>query len=137
MVGAVLAIGGGTTVGAIFVFMILGGQLASSMLQLSSVSEEYQDARAAMDSLADVLGHGAEDSLAASTMLPLPTIEGRVDLDKVSFSYGLTSERQLDQFSVSLAAGRTMVWSAKAAAARAPWCSCSTGFTKQTKAAFI
>ena len=88
--------------------MILGGQLASSMLQLASVTDQYQDAKAAMDSLADVLGHGVEDSLAASTMLPLPAIEGRVDLDKVSFSYGLTSERQLDQFSVSLAAGQTI-----------------------------
>ena len=45
MVGAVLAINGATTVGAIFVFLILGGQLASSMLQLSTVSDQYQDAR--------------------------------------------------------------------------------------------
>ena len=108
IVGAVLIINGSATVGSIFVFWILGGQLASSMLQVASVSDQYQDAKAAMDSLADVLGHGAEDSLAASTMLPLPAIEGRVDLDKVSFSYGLNSERQLDQFSVSLAAGQTI-----------------------------
>ena len=78
MVGAVLAIQGGTTVGAIFVFMILGGQLANSMLQVASVSDQYQDARAAMDSLADVLGAKPEDSLASSTMLPLPAIAGRI-----------------------------------------------------------
>ena len=105
MVGAVLAIQGGTTVGAIFVFMILGGQLGTSMLQLSSVSDQYQDARAAMDSLADVLGSKPEDSLASSYMLPLPAIAGRIDIDNVSFSYGLTSGRQLDHFSVSLSAG--------------------------------
>ena len=108
MVGAVLAINGSTTVGAIFVFMILGGQLASSMLQLSTVSDQYQDARAAMDSLADVLGAQPEDSLASSTMLPLPAIAGRIDLDQVSFSYGLTSKRQLDQVSVSLEAGQVI-----------------------------
>ena len=108
MVGAVLAIQGGTTVGAIFVFMILGGQIASSMIQLSSVSDQYQDARAAMDSLADVLGNQPEDSLASSYMLPLPAITGRIDLEKVSFSYGLTSRRQLDQFSVSLTAGNVI-----------------------------
>ena len=85
-----LAINGTTTVGAIFVFMILGGQLAGSMLQLASVSDQYQDARA-MDSLADVLGAKQEDSLASSTMLPLPAIAGRIDLENVSFSYGLTS----------------------------------------------
>ena len=108
MVGAVLAIQGGTTVGAIFVFMILGGQLANSMLQVAGVSDQYQDARAAMDSLADVLGAKPEDSLASSTMLPLPAIEGRIDLENVSFSYGLTSQRQLDQFSVSLEAGQVI-----------------------------
>ncbi len=108
MVGAVLAIQGGTTVGAIFVFMILGGQLGNSMIQLSSVSDQYQDARAAMDSLADVLGNQPEDSLASSYMLPLPAITGRIDLEQVSFSYGLTNRRQLDQFSVSLAAGNVI-----------------------------
>ena len=108
MVGAVLAIQGKTTVGAIFVFMILGGQLASSMLQLASVSDQYQDARAAMDSLADVLGSKPEDSLASSTMLPLPAVQGSINFENVSFSYGLTSKRQLDQFSVSLAAGRVI-----------------------------
>ena len=108
MVGAVLAIQGNTTVGAIFVFMILSGQLASSMLQLASVSDQYQDARAAMDSLADVLGSKPEDSLASSTMLPLPAVQGSINFENVSFSYGLTSKRQLDQFSVSLAAGRVI-----------------------------
>jgi len=108
MVGAVLAIKGGTTVGAIFVFMILGGQLANAMLQVASVSDQYQDARAAMDSLADVLGAKPEDSLASSTMLPLPAIAGRIDLENVSFSYGLTSQRQLDEISVSLEAGQVI-----------------------------
>ncbi|WP_413404389.1 MULTISPECIES: peptidase domain-containing ABC transporter [unclassified Synechococcus] len=108
MVGAVLVVQGGTSVGSIFVFLILGGQLASSMIQLSTVSDQYQDARAAMDSLADVLGQKPEDSLASSYMLPLPAIEGRIDLENVSFSYGLTSKRQLDQFSVSLEAGQVI-----------------------------
>ena len=61
-----------------------------------------------MDSLADVLGAQPEDSLASSTMLPLPAIAGRIDLERVSFSYGLTSKRQLDQFSVSLEAGQVI-----------------------------
>jgi len=108
LVGAVLVINGSATIGSIFVFMILGGQLASSMVQLSTVSDQYQDARAAMDSLADVLGHQPEDSLAASSMLPLPAIAGRIDLENVSFSYGLTSGRQLDDFSVSLESGQVV-----------------------------
>ena len=108
MVGAVFAINGATTVGAIFVLMILSGQLANSMLQVAGVSDQYQDARAAMDSLADVLGSKPEDSLASSTLLPLPAIAGRIDLENVSFSYGLTSQRQLDQFSVSLEAGQVI-----------------------------
>ena len=108
MTGAILAIQGGTSVGAIFIFMILGGSIGSSMMQLSTVSDQYQDARAAMDSLGDVLGNQPEDSLASSYMLPLPAINGRIDIEKVSFSYGLTSGRQLDQFSVSLKAGQVI-----------------------------
>ncbi|WP_413747100.1 peptidase domain-containing ABC transporter [Synechococcus sp. MIT S9507] len=108
MTGAVLAIQGETTVGSIFVFMILGGQLANSMIQVGAVSDQYQDARASMDSLADVLGQKPEDSLASSYMLPLPAIAGRIDLENVSFSYGLTSKRQLDQFSVSLDPGQVI-----------------------------
>lgn len=108
MVGAVLAINGGSSIGAIFVFLILGGTIASSMLQLGSVSDQYQDARAAMESLADVLGQKPEDSIASSFMLPLPAVQGRIDFEQVSFSYGLTGRKQMDQFNVSIDAGQVV-----------------------------
>ena len=108
LTGAVLAIRGEGSVGSIFVFMILGGSIASSMVSLSTVSDQYEEARAAMDSLGDVLSQKGEDSFANSTMLPLPSVTGRVDFEQVSFSYGLNGQRQMDHFDVSIEAGQVV-----------------------------
>jgi subfamily B ATP-binding cassette protein HlyB/CyaB len=108
LTGAVLAINGEGSVGGIIVFMILGGSIGSSMVSLSTVSDQYQEARVAMDSLADVLSQTAEDSLTSSSMLPLPSVKGRVDFERVSFSYGLNGQRQMDHFDVSIEAGHVI-----------------------------
>ena len=108
LTGAVLAIQGEGSVGGIIVFMILGGTVGQSMVSLSTVSDQYQEARAAMDSLADVLSQKAEDSLASGSMLPLPAVQGRVDFQQVSFSYGLNGQRQMDHFDVSIGAGQVV-----------------------------
>ena len=108
LTGAVLAINGEGSVGSIIVFMILGGSIGSSMVSLSTVSDQYQEARVAMDSLADVLSQTAEDSLTSSSMLPLPSVKGRVDFERVSFSYGLNGQSQMDHFDVSIEAGHVI-----------------------------
>ena len=108
LTGAILTINGEGSVGAIFIFMILGSPIAGSMVSLSTVSDQYQEARAAMDSLADVLSQTAEDSLASGSMLPLPSVTGRVDFEKVSFSYGLNGQSQMDHFDVSIDAGQVV-----------------------------
>jgi len=61
-----------------------------------------------MDSLGDVLSQKGEDSFANSTMLPLPSVTGRVDFEQVSFSYGLNGQRQMDHFDVSIEAGQVV-----------------------------
>ena len=58
-----------------------------------------------MDALADVLGQQPEESIGTANMLPLPAIQGRVDFERVAFSYDLDGRRQLDDFSLSIAPG--------------------------------
>ncbi|MFL0790352.1 MAG: peptidase domain-containing ABC transporter, partial [Prochlorococcus sp.] len=105
-VGALLAANGIGSVGGLFGVMILSGSLASSLQRVSEFSDQYENAKASMDSLADVLGQQPEESADTSMMLPMPTIQGSIDFERVSFSYGINGRRQLDDFNLNIASGQ-------------------------------
>ncbi|QEY32410.1 ATP-binding cassette domain-containing protein [Synechococcus sp. RSCCF101] len=100
-----MAVEGTGSVGSIVVIFILGRQLIAPLINLSTFSDQYREAKASMDGLADVLGQVPEESIDRAGLLPLPRVNGRVDFERVSFGYGVSSEPVLDQFSLAIAAG--------------------------------
>lgn len=105
MVAAWLAVNGITSVGGIFAVYILSNGITGPLLNLSSFNNQYREAKAAMDALADVLGQAPEESSNTANLLPLPAIEGQVQFERVAFSYGLDGRRQLDDFSLEIHPG--------------------------------
>lgn len=105
MVGGALVVTGSGSVGSLIAVFILSRGIIEPMLNLSNLSNQYRDAKAAMDALADVLGQVPEESEGSGNRLPLPSIQGRIDFDRVAFSYGLDGRRQLDEFSLKIDAG--------------------------------
>ena len=105
MVGGWLVVSGQGSVGSLFAVYILSNGIVQPLLNISSIADQYRDAKAAMDALADVLGQQPEESIGTANMLPLPAIQGRVDFERVAFSYDLDGRRQLDDFSLTIAPG--------------------------------
>lgn len=105
MTGGYLIVNGNASMGSLFAVYILANGIVEPLMSLSSVANQYRDAKAAMDALADVLGQQPEESISTATMLPLPAIAGRIDFERVSFSYGLNNTRQLEDFSLTIDPG--------------------------------
>ncbi len=108
MVGGWLVVSGNGSVGALFAVFILSNGIVQPLLNLSTIANQYRDARAAMDALADVLGQQPEESIGSANRLPLPPIQGRIEIERVAFSYNLDGRRQLDDFTLHIAAGSTV-----------------------------
>ena len=87
---------------------ILSNGIVQPLLNLSTIANQYRDARAAMDALADVLGQQPEESIGSANRLPLPPIQGRIEIERVAFSYNLDGRRQLEDFTLHIAAGSTV-----------------------------
>lgn len=101
---AALALQGRTSIGAIFAVYLLSSGVTGPLVNLARLNDQYRNARAAMDALADVLGQPEEDAPGAAT-LPLPPIRGAIRFERVSFAYRLDSRHLLNNLSLEIAAG--------------------------------
>ena len=106
MVAAWLAVTGASSVGSIFAVYILSSGITGPLLNLSNLSTQYREAKAAMDALADVLGQAPEESISSSSMLPLGSINGDIAFERVAFSYVLGGRSLLEDFSLSITPGQ-------------------------------
>jgi len=106
MVAGWLAVQGYTSVGSIFAVFILSSGITGPLLNLANISNQYREAKAAMDALADVLGQQPEESISTASLLPLGPIHGQVSFERVAFAYVLDGRRQLDDFTLDIAAGQ-------------------------------
>ena len=106
MVAAWLAVKGYASVGGIFAVYILSAGITGPLLNLATLTNQYREAKAAMDALADVLGQAPEESINTASLLPLGPIRGEVSFERVAFAYGLDGRRQLDDFSLEIGYGQ-------------------------------
>ena len=105
LVGGYLVVTGQGSMGALFAVFILSSGVVGPLLNLSTIANQYREAKAAMDSLADVLGQQPEESMGSANQLPLPTVQGRIDFERVSFSYSFDGSPLLDHFDLTIAPG--------------------------------
>jgi ATP-binding cassette, subfamily B, bacterial HlyB/CyaB len=84
--GAKAVIAGDLTVGALVAFNMLAGRVASPILRLSQLWQDFQQVRISVDRLGDVLNATPEPEH-NPTRASLPAIAGRIEFDKVRFRY--------------------------------------------------
>jgi ATP-binding cassette, subfamily B, bacterial HlyB/CyaB len=84
--GAKAVIAGDLTVGSLVAFNMLAGRVASPILRLSQLWQDFQQVRISVDRLGDVLNAPAEPEHNPSRA-SLPAIRGEVTFDKVRFRY--------------------------------------------------
>ncbi len=106
-IGARLVITGQLTVGQLVAFNMLAGRVSGPILRLVQLWQELQQAGISMEKLGDILNTPREPGHNPSKPA-LPAIEGRVDVENVTFRYGPDRPEVLNQVSVSVSPGEVV-----------------------------
>jgi len=94
---------GSFAVGSIFAFMMLSMRVASPLVQLAKMTDEFQDVSQAIAQAASVLNRPLEADAASGGMRP--RFAGAITFDDVTFTYGGTKVPALDRISFEVPAG--------------------------------
>jgi len=105
--GAKAVIAGDLTVGSLVAFNMLSGRVASPILRLSQLWQDFQQVRISVDRLGDVLNSPAEPDHNPGRA-SLPPIRGLIEFDKVRFRYRPDAPEALRGVSLSIGAGEML-----------------------------
>ena len=93
----------GASVGGLFAFMMLSMRVASPLVSLAKLLDEYQEVGGAISETASVLNRPLEADAASGGLRP--RFDGAITLDDLTFTYGGTKTPALDRVSFSIPAG--------------------------------
>ncbi|HYG48211.1 MAG TPA: type I secretion system permease/ATPase [Allosphingosinicella sp.] len=105
--GAKAVIAGDLTVGSLVAFNMLAGRVASPILRLSQLWQDFQQVRISVDRLGDVLNAPAEPQHNPNRS-SLPAIKGVIEFDKVRFRYRADSPEALRGVALTIGAGEML-----------------------------
>jgi subfamily B ATP-binding cassette protein HlyB/CyaB len=103
--GATLVIDGKMTVGELIAFNMLSGQVASPILRLAQLWNDFQQVGISMSRLGDILNARTE---VAGQKTRIPRIEGAIEFDQVSFRYRPDAPDVIRALQVKIKPGETI-----------------------------
>jgi len=105
-VGMWLVLKGEFTLGQLIAFRIISGNVTGPLLQLAGLYQGFQGVQLSMERLSDIIDQNPELQNAEEIgQISLPSIEGKVRFEHVSFRFGASGPHQLDDVSVEIPAG--------------------------------
>jgi len=104
--GAQAVMDGEMTIGALVAFNMLAGRVASPILRLAQLWQDFQQMRVSVERLGDILNTPTERP--PSARAALPPMQGRVTFESVAFRYRPDRPRVLHQLSLDVAAGESI-----------------------------
>ena len=104
--GAGLVIAGKLTVGELVAFNMISGQLASPVLRIAQLWQDFQQVRLSVDRVGDILNTTPEPGQAGQANLP--AIQGDIRLDHVGFRYRIDGQPVLRDVSLEVPAGQVI-----------------------------
>jgi ATP-binding cassette subfamily B protein len=93
------------TVGSLIAFQMLSGRVVGPLVQIVGLVHQYQEANLSIKMLGDVMNHPPE-RLTTSGLRP--QLQGRIELDEVTFRYPGMSLAALESVSLSIARGQVV-----------------------------
>ena len=105
--GARLVIEGELSVGELVAFNMLAGRVAAPVLRLAQLWQDFQQVRVSLERLGDILNAAPEPSAGAGRT-SLPSIQGSIALEHVSFRYRPDGPRVLEEISLHIPAGQVL-----------------------------
>lgn len=103
--GAKLVIDGALTIGGLIAFNMLAGRVASPVMRLSQLWQDFQQTRVAVERLGDILNTPTERQQKNTA---LPPIIGDVKFQGIQFQYKPDTAPVLRQFSLHIQAGEVI-----------------------------
>ncbi|MDO8040008.1 type I secretion system permease/ATPase [Janthinobacterium sp. SUN137] len=107
--GATLVIDGKMTVGELVAFNMLAGQVASPILRLAQLWNDFQQVGISMSRLGDILNARTESGgLGGSQKARMPRIAGAIEFQQVGFRYRPDAAEVLRDVSIAIAPGEVI-----------------------------
>jgi subfamily B ATP-binding cassette protein HlyB/CyaB len=104
-VGATLVVDGQMTVGELVAFSMLSGQVASPILRLAQLWNDFQQVGISMSRLGDILNVRTE---IAEEKTRIPRLAGAIEFDQVSFRYRADTPDVIRHLSLQIAPGEVI-----------------------------
>jgi ATP-binding cassette, subfamily B, bacterial HlyB/CyaB len=105
-VGAYLVLQGQLTLGQLIAFRIIAGYVTSPLLRLTQLWQNFQETALSLERLSDIIDSPVEADALDRSNIPMPTIQGHVAYENVSFRFNPAGPLQLNNVSVSFPAGQ-------------------------------
>jgi HlyB family type I secretion system ABC transporter len=105
-VGSYLVLDGKLTLGQLIAFRIISGYVTSPLLRLTQLWQNFQETALSLERIADILDTPMESDEIDRGNIPMPTIQGNVKFDNVSFRFAPTGALNLDSVSLEFSAGK-------------------------------
>ena len=93
------------TLGAFIAFRIISGYITGPLVKLVSTWQQFKQATENMKLVGDVVDRPTEQSPEEAGNLPMPPLEGHVEIQHVSFRFGEDAPRVLHNVNLSVPAG--------------------------------
>jgi subfamily B ATP-binding cassette protein HlyB/CyaB len=94
------------TIGQLIAFQMFSGQLIGPILRLVGLWQEFQQTLLAVDRLGDILNHPVE--IQSTQAITLPTLQGAIRLENISFRYGINTPNVINQVSLNILPGMSV-----------------------------
>ena len=104
-VGAYLVLQGDLTLGQLIAFRIIAGYVTSPLLRLAQLWQNFQEVGLSIERLSDIVDSAPEADEIDRRNIPMPSIDGGVKFDDVSFRFGTSGPLQLSSVSLDFPAG--------------------------------
>ena len=73
--------------GGLIAFRIISGRVTEPLLRLSNLYQSFQQVNISLERLSDIIDNTQESTEEDKNNIPMPTIEGSINFDEVSFSF--------------------------------------------------
>lgn len=103
--GAKLVISGELSIGQLIAFNMLAGQIASPVIRLAQLWQDFQQVGISVERLGDILNNRTE---IPKSRLALPEIQGKITFQHVSFRYNPEGKNILTNINLNLNTGQTL-----------------------------
>jgi len=104
-VGASLVLDAQLTLGQLIAFRIISGYVTQPLLRLSTIWQSIQELRVSFERIADILDTNEESNKQDKANIPLPSINGQVRYEAVTFAFEGSPRAALTNVSLEIPAG--------------------------------